>query len=96
MPFTAAEIARQLGGEIVGDGSVALTGFAAADLAKPGDLTFAENETYFARAEQSAASAILVPKEFAHGSKTLICVANPRVAFARVLPLFFVYVKNCV
>lgn len=89
MPFTAAEIARQLGGEIAGDGSVVLAGFAAADLAKPGDLTFAENETYLARAEQSAASAILVPKEFAHGSKTLIRVANPRVAFARVLPLFF-------
>lgn len=89
MPFTAAEIARQLGGEIAGDGSVALTGFAAANLAKAGDLTFAENETYLARAEQSAASAILVPKDVTHGSKTLIRVANPRVAFARVLPLFF-------
>ena len=89
MPFTAAEIARQLGGEIAGDGFVTLAGFAATDLAKPGDLTFAENETYLARAEQSAASAILVPKEVTHGSKTLIRVANPRVAFARVLPLFF-------
>ena len=27
--------------------------------AKPGDLTFAENEDYFARAEQSAATAII-------------------------------------
>ena len=89
MPFTAAEIARQLGGEIAGDGSVALSGFAAANLAKAGELTFAENETYLERAEQSAASAILVPKSVTQGSKTLIRVENPRVAFARVLPLFF-------
>ena len=89
MPFTAAEIARQLGGEIAGDASVVLTGFAAADLARSGDLTFAENETYLARAEQSAAAAILVPKQATQSGKTLIRVANPRVAFARVLPLFF-------
>ena len=30
MPFTAAEIARHLDGEIAGDGAVVLTGFAAA------------------------------------------------------------------
>ena len=57
MPFTAAEIAKQLQGEVIGDASATLAGFAPADSAKPGDLTFAENEDYFARAEQSAATA---------------------------------------
>jgi UDP-3-O-[3-hydroxymyristoyl] glucosamine N-acyltransferase len=89
MPLTAAEIARHLDGEVVGDGAMQLTGFAPADKAKPGDLTFAENETYFLRAEQSAAPAIMIDGPFASAKKTLIRVPNARVAFAKVLPLFF-------
>lgn len=89
MPFTAAEIAKRLQGEVRGDGSVTLTGFAPADRAQSGDLTFAENETFFHRAEASAASAILVAGDFTSAKKALIRVANARVAFARVLPLFF-------
>ena len=89
MPFTAAQIADELRGQVIGDGSVRLTGFAPADRAQPGDLTFAENERYFARAEQSQASAILVTDTFDSPRKTLIRVANARIAFAQVLPLFF-------
>lgn len=89
MPFTAADIAKRLQGEVRGDGSVTLTGFAPADRAQPGDLTFAENETFFHRADASAASAILVAGDFTSAKKALIRVANARVAFARVLPLFF-------
>src|SRR5438128_7981381 len=89
MAFNAAEIARLLGGEVIGDGSLVLKGFAPADRAQPGDLTFAENENYFARAEQSAASAIIVDGPFTSTRKVLIRVANARIAFAKVLPLFF-------
>ena len=38
MPFTAAEIAEKLQGQVIGDGSILLTGFAPASNAKPGDL----------------------------------------------------------
>ena len=89
MPFTASQIAEQLRGEIIGNGAVTLTGFAPAENARAGDLTFAENEAYFAKAEQSAAAAILVPAAFGPSQKTLIRVANARVAFAKVLPIFF-------
>jgi UDP-3-O-[3-hydroxymyristoyl] glucosamine N-acyltransferase len=89
MPFTAAEIARLLQGEVCGDPATVLTGFAPASHAQPGHLTFAENEVYFAAAEQSAAAAILVAGEFKSDCKTLIRVANARIAFAKVLPLFF-------
>ena len=54
MPFTASQIAERVRGEVLGDGSVELTGLAPADRAKSGDLTFAEKETYFAAAEQSS------------------------------------------
>src|SRR4051794_9143320 len=89
MGFTAAEIAGQLDAEVIGDSSVVLKGFAPADRAQAGDLTFAENENYFARAEQSAASAIIVDGPFVSTRKVLLKVRNARLAFARVLPLFF-------
>jgi UDP-3-O-[3-hydroxymyristoyl] glucosamine N-acyltransferase len=89
MPFTAFQIAEQLRGEVLGDGSVELTGLAPADCARSGDLTFAEKESYFTAAEQSNAAAVLVAGEFASSKKVLIRVPNARVAVAKVLPLFF-------
>jgi len=89
MPFTAFQIAEQLRGEVLGDGSVELTGLAPADCARSGDLTFAEKESYFTAAEQSAAAAVLVAGQFASSKKVLIRVPNARVAVAKVLPLFF-------
>jgi UDP-3-O-[3-hydroxymyristoyl] glucosamine N-acyltransferase len=87
--FTTAQLAQQLGAELVGDGSLEITSFAPADRAQPGHLTFAENEVYFAKAEQGGASAILVGGNVTSATKTLLRVKNPRVAFAKVLPLFF-------
>src|SRR6267154_2748520 len=90
MPLTAAEIAKLLGGEVTGDASVVLNGFAPADRAQFGDLTFAENESYFIRADQSAAAAIIIDGAWTSKQrKPLIRVPNARVAFAKVLPLFF-------
>ena len=89
MSYTVAEIAQLLGGDVTGDSSLTLNTFAAADKAVAGDLTFAENKTFFERAEQSAAAAIIVDKPFTSEKKTLIRVADSRRAFAKVLPLFF-------
>jgi UDP-3-O-[3-hydroxymyristoyl] glucosamine N-acyltransferase len=89
MTYTAAEIAKELNGQVQGDESIQLSGFAPANAAKAGDLTFAENETFFIKAEQSAASAILVDGVFKSERKVIIKVLSARVAFARVLPLFF-------
>ena len=89
MPFSAAEIATHLQGEVVGDGSITLTGFAAASHAKAGDLTFAESEKHFVAAETSAASAIITDGKFPASGKTLIRVRNARVAFAKALALYF-------
>ncbi|HKB92190.1 MAG TPA: UDP-3-O-(3-hydroxymyristoyl)glucosamine N-acyltransferase [Opitutaceae bacterium] len=87
--FTVSQIAEQVGGEVVGDGTVVITGVSPADSAQVGDLTFAEKKSYFAAAEQSQASVIVVPVDFESSAKVLIRVKNPRVTMARVLPLFF-------
>jgi UDP-3-O-[3-hydroxymyristoyl] glucosamine N-acyltransferase len=89
MTFTASQIAEQLQAEVIGDGSVELTGLAPAADAKLGDLTFAEKAAYFATAEASQASAILVPAGVVSSKKVLIRVPDARIALARVLPFFF-------
>lgn len=86
--FTLAQLAQQLGAEIIGDSTIQIIGFAPADQAQAGHLTFAENEAYLAKAEQGGASAILVGSQVATSAKALLRVKNPRVAFARLLPLF--------
>lgn len=89
MSMTVHQIAAEVGGQVLGDGSLSLSGFAPANSAQPGDLTFAEKESYFAAAEQSQASAILVPEGFTSTTKTLIQVKNARIAMARLLPVFY-------
>ena len=89
MTYRAAEIAELVGGTVQGDGSVLLTGFASAGLAKPGDLTFAENDIYFQRAEQSPAAGILVDGDFKSANKVIIRVPQARIGFAKALNIFF-------
>lgn len=89
MSFTAAEIAQHIGGEVVGDKNASLKNFAPAESAQAGDLTFAENEDYFARAEQSAATAVIADERFKSTTKILIRVPNARIAFAKAMALFF-------
>jgi UDP-3-O-[3-hydroxymyristoyl] glucosamine N-acyltransferase len=89
MRFTIFELARLLDGEIAGDAGLSISGIAAPNGAKAGDLTFAENAEYFATAEKSAASAIIAGKNASSATKTLIRVATPRVAFAKALAAFF-------
>lgn len=87
--MTTGQVAEILGGSVEGDPHVSLTGFAPAHTARAGDLTFAENELYFAAAESSFAAAVLVGPDIPASRKTLIRVGQPRIAFAKVLPLFF-------
>lgn len=89
MPFTTEEIAKRVGGQVAGDPRAILNNFATIENARTGDLTFAENEEFFSRAENSAATAIIADKRFSSAKKTLIHVPNARVAFAKALTLFF-------
>ncbi|HTY87021.1 MAG TPA: UDP-3-O-(3-hydroxymyristoyl)glucosamine N-acyltransferase [Candidatus Acidoferrum sp.] len=89
MSFKVAEIAKHLQGEVIGDGQAVLKGFAPAAQAQAGDLTFAENEEFLARAEQTAATAIITDQKPASARKILIRVPNARIAFAKALALFF-------
>ena len=86
---TAAEIAALVRGDVIGNGGAEITGLTSADLAGPSDLIFAENQKYFSAAEACPAAVILVAEPFPSSSKTLIKVANVRIAVAVLLPVFF-------
>jgi UDP-3-O-[3-hydroxymyristoyl] glucosamine N-acyltransferase len=87
--ITVSVLAGHVGGVVVGDGELVITGLASAEGASQGELTFAEKPSYLAEAERSQASAILVSNSVESSSKVLIRVKDPRVAIAKILPLFF-------
>ena len=89
MELMAGDIARHLGGEVIGDATRLIRGIAPADSAQPGDLVFAEHADFFAKAEASQASAILVSADYTSTTKVLIRVPKARVGFAKALALFF-------
>ena len=93
---TVSELALFVQGRVFGDGQTVIRGIAAMEDAQFGDITFAENARFLESAANSQASAIIAPDfdldtALANGglsSKTLIQVANPRLAFAQLLDLF--------
>jgi len=82
-----AEIAQAVGGEVVGDLDVVITGISGVKEAQPGDLTFIANSKYFSAAESTQASAVIVPLQFDPKDKTVIRVENPSLAFSRAVAL---------
>ncbi|MGV3774801.1 MAG: UDP-3-O-(3-hydroxymyristoyl)glucosamine N-acyltransferase [Verrucomicrobiales bacterium] len=89
MIYTTRQLADHLRGQILGDETTQIKGFAAADQAREGDLTFAEKGAYLEAAVKSAASVILVSEAATAPGKTLIQVGNVRVAAAKALTFFY-------
>jgi UDP-3-O-[3-hydroxymyristoyl] glucosamine N-acyltransferase len=84
-----ADIARRLGGTVVGDAALVLDGVAAIDDADERSLTFATDERYLRAALASRAGAILTEPEVAaavaHPRKPLVVVPSARSALAALL-----------
>jgi UDP-3-O-[3-hydroxymyristoyl] glucosamine N-acyltransferase len=87
MPKTLQEIAEFIGGQVVGDGSVIITGVAGIQDAREGDLTFLANPKYLPFLERTSASAVITSPEIQSSSKPLIRIENPSLAFTKVVSL---------
>lgn len=89
---TVGELAEVVAGRVHGDPLTVIRGIASIEEAQAGDITFAESPRFLLNAEQSSASAIIAPEGAAPkeptAGKTVIGVANPRLAFAQLLDLF--------
>ncbi len=84
------DIAAHVGGELVGDGSLTITGAQTLDLAQPGDITFIGEAKYVAGWAGSRASAALVDQKLTvepSEGRAIIKVKNADLAMAQLLDL---------
>jgi len=89
MKKSLQEIALYLGGSVAGDGEILIGGLATLDDAGEGQLTFLANPKYAAKVATTRASAVLLPQGAnAHGHNAIFH-ANPYLAFAKLLTLFY-------
>jgi UDP-3-O-[3-hydroxymyristoyl] glucosamine N-acyltransferase len=82
------ELAQWVDGTIVGDGEIEISGVAAIEEARAGEITFIANPKYLPNLSKTHASAVIVSKEVTQADKALLCVSHPKLAFAKILTLF--------
>lgn len=85
MKMTVGEIAAMVGGTVVGDPTVVITGVNGVDEAQDGELCFIRSATYLPQLAQSGASAALIQQEADDIQMAMILVPQPDLAFAMVL-----------
>ena len=88
MKVTLEMVAKAIGGEVVGDGSVEITGVAGIREAREGELTFLAHPRYEAYLEGTRASAIIVAENHRQIEKPLIQNPNPYLAFLKAVRFF--------
>ncbi|MGH7197967.1 MAG: UDP-3-O-(3-hydroxymyristoyl)glucosamine N-acyltransferase, partial [Candidatus Omnitrophota bacterium] len=77
-----------MGGELVGDASVTITGVAGIREAGPGDITFLANPKYAALLDQTQASAVITFQDTVSRTKPLVRTPNPSLAFSKAISFF--------
>jgi UDP-3-O-[3-hydroxymyristoyl] glucosamine N-acyltransferase len=89
MKITLKEIAKIIGGTIIGAEEVIINDIRSIEEANEGDLTFIANKKYFKKLKSTKASAILAPPQTAAEGKNLIIVADPYAVLGKLLALFY-------
>ncbi len=87
-----SEIAKRLNGRIDNcprPDDVSVTGVAGIEEAGPGQITFIANPKYAPAARTTKAAAIIASEDFPSGEIPLLRFANPYLAFARAIELFY-------
>jgi UDP-3-O-[3-hydroxymyristoyl] glucosamine N-acyltransferase len=80
------ELAEIVGGRVAGNGLTRIKAIADLDYAREYEIAYVDNDKLFAAAAESKASCLIVREgvEEEFPDRTLIVVANPKLAFARV------------
>ena len=84
-----AELARLLNARLHGNGETEVTGVAGIEEAGPGQVTFVANPKYSSLARTTRAAAILVTEDFPQVEAATLRTANPYLAFARAIEIFY-------
>lgn len=85
-----ADIATQVQGELVGDGSCIIESVAPIDEAGEGAISVLINARQIRRLESTGATAVIVSREIDRAPVPIIRVASPEVALATLLTTYFV------
>jgi UDP-3-O-[3-hydroxymyristoyl] glucosamine N-acyltransferase len=88
MEKSLKELAALIGAEVIGDGSIRISGVAGIETAQEGQITFIANPKYVSRAAATGAAAIICSPDVAIADKTLLKVKNPYLAYAKIVRLF--------
>jgi UDP-3-O-[3-hydroxymyristoyl] glucosamine N-acyltransferase len=84
-----AALAAHLGATLQGDPDAEVTSAAGLEDARPGQLAFVANPKYTPLARTTQATAVLVEPAFGQIPAATLRIANPYLAFARALELFY-------
>ena len=84
MSITIRQLAEMVHGQVVGDGALVIRSARTLQEAQAGDITFLENAKHVAKLESSNASAAVASINVPAGTKTLIQVGDPLLAFTTI------------
>lgn len=91
MNLTVAEIAQQIGAEVVGDTGIEISGLGSLGTATTGELSHLSSPSYRQLLASTQASAVILSAEDAKACNvTALIVENPYQGFAQASQLFFV------
>jgi UDP-3-O-[3-hydroxymyristoyl] glucosamine N-acyltransferase len=85
---TLKELQTLVGGEVIGDENLPLSGISGLDDAKEGEITFIAKSAYLGKASMTKASAIIVSHAIDAPDKSLLITPNPYLAYAQIATLF--------
>ena len=83
-----SELAQLVDGEVIGDAGIKIIGVAPIEEARKGEITFIAHPRYIPRLHQTEASAVIVSPKVSEADKPLLRVANPYLAFAKILQIY--------
>jgi len=90
MTRTLQELADILGGVVLGDAAHSVNGLAPLEAATSDKITFLANPRYASKVQETGAGAVLMAAGGERYDRNVIEVANPYLAFAKLLTLFYV------
>jgi UDP-3-O-[3-hydroxymyristoyl] glucosamine N-acyltransferase len=87
--FTLAELARKIGGDVTGDGTVVVRAAASLEDAGPADVSFLANQRYTAQMADTKAAAVIVGKDYDGPGPALIRCDDPYFAYREAMVLLY-------
>jgi UDP-3-O-[3-hydroxymyristoyl] glucosamine N-acyltransferase len=87
--ITLADLARQLEGELEGEGHVVVNGIGSLHEAGPREVSFLSNPRYRKSMENTGAAGVIVSHDTVAKGINLIRVSDPHLGYAKAMEIFF-------